>query len=62
MKLLSASIAIAVLSAMGFSALYDRVLNGPSVSVAERFTDNPNETAQGDPTWASRWSAAGARI
>jgi hypothetical protein len=61
MKLLSASIAIALLSAVGFSALYDRVLNGPSLATPERFTDNPNHIETGDPSWASRWTV-GAKV
>lgn len=56
MKLLSASIAIAMLSAFGFSALYDRVLNSPSAPAPKQFTDNPNHIEAADPNWTSRWS------
>jgi hypothetical protein len=42
MKLLSASLLLALLSAAGFFALYVRVLNGPSLPASEKYTDNPN--------------------
>lgn len=61
MKILSAFIAIAMLSAAGFSALYDRVLYGPSQPSPERFVNNPNQPEPTDANWTSRWNI-GAKV
>lgn len=61
MKLLPVFITLSLLSAAGFSALYDRVLNGPSLPSPERFTGNPNHVEATDPSWTARWTI-GAKV
>lgn len=57
MRLLSASIAIALLSSIWFSALIDRVLSSPSQTASPAsYTENPNRVPNANPDWVKRWN------